>query len=215
MHYPSQDKQGTYPQSRLSTPKSRRCFQRTISGLERGGQFRFLTLTSSKESSPDIHKHFRILMARLKRRGLVKGYIQVPEFTKSGLAHKHIIIRGSYIDQAILSAMWQEIHGAKIVDIRRIKSLHGKGRMANEMAKYMAKENALRYSWDWGWVWKGFCKDWTALKRQFDNLQADGLLQTFKQLLHFWRICLHRGTYLDPYQIIPLLPPPRTTPTPA
>lgn len=193
---------GQYPKSRLTTPKSRRCFHRTISGLERGGQFRFLTLTSSKESSPDIHKHFRALMARLKRRGLVTGYIQVPEFTKSGLAHKHIILRGSYIDQAMLSAMWQEIHGAKIVDIRRIKKLHGKGRLANEMAKYMAKENALRYSWDWGWVWKGFCRDWAALKHNFANLVADGFLQNFSQLLQFWRICLHKGSYLDPYAIM-------------
>jgi hypothetical protein len=146
-------------------------------------------------------------MARLKRRGLVTGYIQVPEFTKSGLAHKHIILRGSYIEQALLSAWWQEIHGAKIVDIRRIKALHGKGRLANEMAKYMAKENALRYSWDWGWVWKGFCRDWAALKHSFNNLLADGFLQNFSQLLQFWRICLHRGGYLDPYAVLGVLSP--------
>lgn len=188
-----------------SNQKSRRCFHRTISGLERGGQFRFLTLTSSKESSPDIHKHFRTLMMRLKRRGLVAGYIQVPEFTKSGLAHKHIILRGKYIDQAVLSAWWQEIHGAKVVDIRRIKAIHGKSRLASEMAKYMSKENALRYSWSWGWVWKGFCNDWASLKKNFDDLMADGLINSFQQLLQFWRLCLHRGAYMDPYDIVPLL----------
>lgn len=147
-------------------------------------------------------------MARLKRRGLYTGYIQVPEFTKSGLAHIHVILRGSYIDQALLSAMWEQIHGAKIVDIRRIKDIHGKNRMANEMAKYLAKENALRYSWSWTWVWKGFCRDWQNLKHEFDNLIADGFIRTFHDLLLFWRYCLHKGRYIPPYQVMGIETPP-------
>jgi len=127
-------------------------------------------------------------MARLKRRGLVTGYIQVPEFTKSGLAHKHIIMRGSYIDQKVLSDMWLEIHGAKVVDIRKVRNLHGKRQIANEMAKYMAKECALRYSWDWGWVWRGFCQHWQRLKRawRFYNLVAT-VQSPFSELLEIWQ----------------------------
>jgi len=179
----------------IQSPKARRCFQRCISGLERGGPFRFLTLTSTRESSPHIHKHFRALMARMKRRGLVSGYIQVPEFTKSGLAHKHIILRGKYIDQAWLSRTWQEIHGAKIVDIRRIRDIHGKGRMANEMSKYMSKETALRYSWDWGWVWKGFCRDWKDLKKTWRDLNEFFPYVPFESLLKIWRGFLRHGSH--------------------
>lgn len=179
----------------MLTAKSRRCYHRVVSGLERGGDFRFLTLTSSRESSPDMHRHFRALMMRLKRRGLVAGYIQVPEFTKSGLAHKHIILRGSYIEQKVLSDMWQEIHGARVVDIRRVKDLHGTRQMGNEMAKYMAKESSGRYSWDWGWVWKGFCGHWCQLKRAWRYCNygcADpGREVPFSDLLRIWRGFLH------------------------
>lgn len=175
------------------TQKSRRCYHRVISGLERGGAFRFLTLTSTRQTSHDIHKHFRTLMMRLKRRGLVEGYIQVPEFTKTGLAHKHIILRGKFIDQAWLSRSWEEIHGAKIVDIRRIKSRYPHGNLAAEMAKYMCKENAFRYSWSWGWVWKGFCRDWHDLKQIWRCWNELNPLEPFEKLLKIWRAFLHMG----------------------
>ena len=178
----------------MLTAKSRRCYHRVVSGLERGGDFRFLTLTSSRESSPDMHRHFRALMARLKRRGLVTGYIQVPEYTKSGLAHKHISLRGSYIEQKVLSDMWQQIHGAKVVDIRRVKQLHGTRQMGNEMAKYMAKESSGRYSWDWGWVWKGFCGHWCQLKRSWRYYNFGSTVDNwvpFSDLLKIWRGFLH------------------------
>lgn len=179
--------------ARKPTQKSRRCYHRVISGLERGGSFRFLTLTSSRQSSHDIHKHFRTLMMRLKRRGLVSGYIQVPEFTKTGLAHKHVILRGKFIAQAALSHDWEEIHGAKIVDIRRIKSRHPHANLAAEMAKYMVKENAFRYSWNWGWVWKGFCRDWLDLKRAWRSLNELYFFTPFEKLLKIWRAFLRLG----------------------
>lgn len=173
--------------------KSRRCYHRVISGLERGGPFRFLTLTSTRQSSHDIHKHFRALMARLQRRGLVSGYIQVPEFTQTGLAHKHVILRGKFIDQAYLSHTWEEIHGAKVVDIRAIKSKHPHSNMAAEMAKYMSKENAFRYSWSWGWVWKGFCRDWHDLKQLWRSLNELFPFTPFEKLLKIWRAFLRQG----------------------
>jgi len=131
-------------------------------------------------------------MLRLKRRGLVAGYIQVPEFTKTGLAHKHVIVRGKYIDQAWLGHTWEEIHGAKIVDITRIRDLHGKGRMAAEMTKYMIKENAFRYSWDWTWVWKGFCRDWHDLKQIWRRNNELSPFVPFEKLLKIWRAFLRR-----------------------
>lgn len=174
----------------MLTAKSRRCFHRVASGLEFSGDVRFLTLTSTRGATrEDMQRHFRALMARLKRRGLVTGYIQVPEYTKSGLLHKHVLLRGRYIDQLVLSQMWQEIHGAKIVDIRRVRNIHGRRQMANEMAKYMAKGTSGRYSWDWGWVWQGFCKDWQRLKRawRYWNEWTTFPESPFSELLQIWR----------------------------
>lgn len=197
----------------MLTAKSGRCFQRVASGLEFDGDLRFLTLTSTRESSPEIQRHFRALMARLKRRGLVTGYIQVPEFTKSGLAHKHILLRGRYIDQVVLSQMWQEIHGSKIVDIRKVRNIHGRRQMANEMAKYMAKDTSGRYSWDWGWVWPGFCRDWQRLKRawRYWNEWTDKPEASFQDLLWCWRWFLRCHSpdnlrrFLDLYDPGPML----------
>lgn len=147
------------------TTKSRRCYHRVISGLERGGELRFLTLTSSNESPDTCQRSFRALYMRLQRRGLIKGYIKVPELSKNGKQHLHVLFRGSYIEQALISQWWQELHHAKVVDIRRVKYGNSRRRVAGYMAKYMSKENSFRYSWNWGWVWRGFCKDWKHLKK--------------------------------------------------
>lgn len=170
--------------------KRRRCFHRVMSGIERGGRLRFLTLTSSNDSPPTIQPSWRKLVMRMRRRGLVKGYIKVPELSKNGKQHCHVLFRGTYIEQAWLSAQWQEIHGAKVVDIRKAVVGKSKTRIAAYLAKYMSKEGAGRYSWDWGWVWKGFVKDWCRLKRYWWRLREVGEHRSFTWLLTQWRLCL-------------------------
>jgi len=123
---------------------------------------------------------------RLKRRGLLQAYIKVPELSKNGKQHLHIIFRGEYIAQAALSEMWQEIHKAKIVDIRRCNLRYGSKGLASYMAKYMSKENIFRYSWSWSWVWKGFCKHWTRLKRTWRYHHELGIVTTFEELIQIW-----------------------------
>ncbi|MBA7682719.1 hypothetical protein ES703_91071 [subsurface metagenome] len=127
---------------------------------------------------------------RLKRRGLMKGYIKVPELSKNGKQHLHVLFRGSYVDQKLLSAWWQELHHAKIVDIRRVWSNADKRKLASDMASYMAKANLYRYSWNWAWVWRGFCKDWTQLKRWWRYLNEGGANFSFTDLLRWWRLWL-------------------------
>jgi len=183
-----------------TTQKSRRCYHRVISGLERGGQFRFLTLTSSNQSPDTCQRSWRCIYMRLKRRGLIEAYIKVPELSKNGKQHLHIIFRGEYIAQAAISEMWQEIHQAKIADIRRCHYKYGKKGLASYMAKYMSKENIFRYSWSWSWVWKGFCRDWTRLKRtwRFYNQSAQPI--PFLDLLKIWKHFLrlkHPGPLLN------------------
>lgn len=166
---------------------------------------RFLTLTSSPGSPPDCQRDFRRLMMRLKRRGLVQGYIRVPEYTKSGLQHLHIIFRGSYIDQALLSHLWDQLHSAKIVDIRAVKPIKGKGGIAAEMAKYMVKSNAGRYSWDWGWVWRGFVKDWKRTIKLWNYINKSGWYYDFQACLRWWRIWLKTGL-APPFDLMPAPP---------
>lgn len=168
------------------TTKSRRCYHRVISGIERGGSLKFLTLTSSPTSPHDIQKSWHTLKARLDRRSLIKGYIKVPEHTKLGFWHLHVLFRGSYIEQQLIGEWWKQIHGAPIVDIRPIKHIRTNSRIAGYMAKYMCKENAGRYSWSWGWVWRGFSRDWQWLKRMYYKAQDYHYTLPFETPLEAW-----------------------------
>lgn len=155
--------------------KSRRTYQRVISGLKVGGQFKFITLTTSEQSwksGKDIQESWRALKERMVRRGLISGYVKVKEFTKRGLPHLHIIVRGPWIPQQWLSQAWMDLHSSPIVDVRRIK---GKGGAAAYLSKYLGKDARSKCSWGWSWVWKGFVKDW----RQH---VSDGLIEGYSML---------------------------------
>jgi len=184
------------------TQKSRRCYHRVISGIERGGDLRFLTLTSSNESPDTCQRSFRALYMRLKRRGLLKGYIKVPELSKNGKQHLHVLFRGSYLEQAELSKWWQELHGARVVDIRKVKGGRTPRQLASYMAKYMSKENIYRYSWNWDWVWRGFCRDWKLLKRLFRYVCGGIYPNNVGDLLRLWRLWLH-GFWEPDFSLLP------------
>ncbi len=169
--------------ARKARQRSKRMYQRVMSGLQKRGEVRLLTLTSASVAcNQAFQRHFRQLRMRLLRRGLLVDYIRCPEFTKSGLRHEHILFRGSYIDQLYLSHLWAEIHGAPVVDIRRVS---GRRRLAGYMANYMAKSPAGRYGYSWGWVWRGFAHSWTVLKRVSRDLGWN-----YKQLLIYWQWCV-------------------------
>lgn len=187
------------------TPKSRRCYHRVISGIERGGRLRFLTLTSSKDSPDSCQRSFRALYMRLKRRNLIQGYIKCPELSKNGKQHLHVLFRGSYIEQQLISAWWQELHHASVVDIRFVHYKRSRSRIASYMAKYMSKDNLFRYSWSWGWVWRGFVKDWNRLKKLYNHLNAYGKSIPFADLLLVWRGWL-RGQLTPDFSLLPQPP---------
>jgi len=190
------------------TAKSRRCYHRVMSGLERGGSLRFITLTSSPNAPDDIQKSWRALYMRLQRRGLIKGYIKVPEITQAGKLHYHILYRGSYISQRLLSRWWSEIHQSPIVDIRSFRPYKGKKPIASYMAKYMSKESAGRYSWSWGWVWRGFAGHWTCYKRWWNHWFNQEGKTTFKNCLLGWQFWLKGVIRLDVSAMKEDLPPP-------
>jgi len=142
---------------------------------------------------------------RLKRRGLIQGYIKVPEASRNGKQHIHVLFRGSYIEQALISSWWQEIHHAKIIDIRRVWANTNKKKLASDMASYMAKDNWYRYSWSWGWVWRGFCRDWTKLKKLWRYLNESGTSFDFSRLIVWWRFWL-KDAWQPPFYLMPQPP---------
>ncbi len=157
------------------TPEERRqkrCFHRVISGLEKGGNLRFLMLSSSDEAVNPIQRDFRRLQMRLKRRHIMDDYIRVVEVKDDGREHIHVIYRGDYLDQRIASHLWEQIHQSPVVHIEKVYlTPTGKRRVASYLAKYMAKESYRRYSWSWGWVYKGFVKTWKASLQIYRSCQ--------------------------------------------
>lgn len=190
------------------TKRSRRCYHRVMSGLERGGKLRFLTLTSSNEAPADIQKSWRALYMRMLRRGLITGYIKVPELTEAGKQHLHVLFRGNFIAQRLLSLWWSEIHQSSVVDIRFVRPYGGKKRVASYMAKYMSKEQAGRYSWSWGWVWRGFCRHWTLYKRYWHQHVERPGRNSFANCLTGWQFWLKGIISVDLEALALDLPPP-------
>ena len=164
--------------ARKAQKRYRRMYHRVMSGLEKNGNVRLLTLTSSPGAG-DFQNDFRKLVKRLNRRGLVEDYIRCPELTQSGLRHDHIVFRGTYIDQQYLSALWLKLHNSSVVDIRRV---HGSRGVACYLANYLAKSPASRYSYSFNWVWRGFAKSWKLL-RGFSKEMG----WSYMRLLTTWR----------------------------
>lgn len=188
--------------------KQRRCFHRVISGLERGGCIRMITLTSSTDAPEDIQRSWRKFYMRAKRRGWIDGYVKIPERTKDGKRHLHILYRGTYIPHDVLSKMWEDIHKSRIVDIRQVKLKKGKYKIASYVAKYMTKETAGRYSWSQGWVWKGFCKHWEIYKKWWwKHVFLEGR-NDFSNCLLGWKLWLKGVYHLDVQAMLEDLPPP-------
>lgn len=170
--------------------KSRRCYHRVMSGIIRGGTLRFITLTSSDAAPADIQRSWRALHMRMVRRGLLQGYIRVPERGQNFRDHLHILFRGSYIDQALIKHWWSQIHNSDIVDIRLVRTYGSPRKIAAYMAKYMSKESSGRYSWSWGWVWRGFVKDWTLYKRWWwKTIHVEGK-NSFRNCIAGWDMWL-------------------------
>jgi len=165
-----------------SARKQKRAFHRIMSGIQATGSYKLLTLTSSPQSPHDIQRSWRRLTQRLQRRGILKdGYIRITEFTHEGRPHFHIIFRGNYVDQVLLSKMWASIHQAPVVDIRRVRSKRG---LSWYLGKYLTKDNQGRLSWSFTWLYQGFVKAWYDLKRIGREANVP-----FSRVLTYWGRC--------------------------
>lgn len=116
----------------------KRAYHRIVSGVQFGkGPLRFVTLTSSPESPPDIRDSLKKAKKFMKRRGLDFQYFAVSESFVNGLRHLHILYRGPFLYQWWLSLLWEKYHKARVVDIR--KTYGSKRGISSYLCKYLLK----------------------------------------------------------------------------
>ena len=183
-----------------SARRARRFYQRFFAGVRSSPlPLRLLTLTTSdKACRRDIHRDWRVLRERLKRRGIRMAYIAVVEH-KLDRTHVHIVFQGNYIDQAWLSHEWSLIHESPIVDIRRVKSQG----MARYLCKYLSKSQEPRpnrYWQSYDWVFKGWV-GWSRLMKSRHGWWPTQLyLNRLKPLINrveLLRLCVEYDPTLD------------------
>ena len=106
----------------------------------------FITLTSNpavgdspEERAQALPNAWRIIVRRAKAKYGYKSipYLCVFEATKYGEPHLHILARVPWIEQAWLSAQMDELTGAPIVDIRRVRTQKN---IVSYVAKYVGKD---------------------------------------------------------------------------
>ena len=115
---------------------------------------------------------------RLRRRFGQFEYIGVRE-VKGDRQHIHLVSRGAYMDQALISAMWQAIHKSKVVDIRAVFKVRGG---AKYLAKYLAKGTLNRYWASYNWVFTGWVSWSRRVKRAIGHFPSKRLLQSLARL---------------------------------
>lgn len=64
-------------------------------------------------------------------------YFLVWERTRRGWPHAHLLLQAPFVPQAWLSAAWDELTGARVVDIRAV---HTTQQVTSYLAKYLAKD---------------------------------------------------------------------------
>lgn len=119
--------------------KSRFPIQRTKTNIRRIVQCnnftKFLTLTF-KDHITDLgesNKKFNLFIKRLKYHYPDLKYLAVPEFTKSGRVHYHILLDLQYVKADVLSAIWS--HG--FIKINRVDKVSNLGVY---ISKYISKD---------------------------------------------------------------------------
>jgi len=109
----------------------------------------FITLTTNpnlfttpddafKQASLAINRLIKVLRRRYPRKRIEYGLVW--EKTKNGWPHAHLLLRAAFIPQKVLSRAWERLSGAKIVDIRMVRT---QGQAAAYVAKYLTKDPAV------------------------------------------------------------------------
>lgn len=171
----------------------------------------FITLTVNPAVGIDradrartLVKAWRLIVKRAKKRHGYKhiAYFCVFEATKAGEPHLHILSTVPWLDQKWLSRQMDEIAGAPIVDIRKVRSVtHAARYIAKYVGKAPHKFGTLKRYWHTrGWdltPYKpepdpGFWSSaWTPTDKTLEALQEEWEFQGWtctltKGRLHGW-----------------------------
>lgn len=170
---------------------------------------RFMTLTTARRMKRTIEQSFDVLKMRILRATVKKDGFLGFKFnryfklrTSEGYGVLHIIYWGRFIPQRWLSKNWDDIHGAKIVDIRKCYSRRRKvnGLVGYLLSRYLQRQPIERMSYGWKWAWLGFCKSWRKFKEIYGQMRKTTvssmrLLNTYKiRLITHWNNGFYRKT---------------------
>lgn len=115
---------------------------------------RFLTLTSDparfynpRDALIHLKSALPVLVGYLRRRKFSLEYVAVWEFTEAGWPHIHLVTRGDYIPQKIISGAWDTLGCGSIVHIEKITEGFAAARY---VTKYLAKGTAHVAWWPRG-----------------------------------------------------------------
>jgi hypothetical protein len=133
--------------------------------LSLGEPERFITLSRAGDTPKRISLNLKHFIQALRRKGYEFEYAAVVELHRNGQAHLHLLQRGDYIPQKVLSKCWHiatskgyQGVGSSVVDIRAIQ---GQQSVRGYLLKYLKK------SWE---AEKHDPKSWAALQENYPGL---------------------------------------------
>jgi len=111
---------------------------------------RLITLTvnpacwnSPRDAYDGTRRKLGDLNKRLRKELGEWEYFRVLEVTKKGWPHYHLVARCPYIPQARISNLWNELTGAPIVDVRKIRKSK---EVYYYVMKYLAKQTYIEWT---------------------------------------------------------------------
>lgn len=93
---------------------------------------RFVTLSRVGPDLQVVHQRLKTLSKALRRSGYGWEYLAVPEVHQNGFWHLHLLQKGDFIPQQVLSHRAESAGMGRVVDIRRISD-------GQEVPKYLCK----------------------------------------------------------------------------
>jgi len=132
----------------------RHCAVKKIRDLARKTQGaapnRLLTLTvdpskwdTPREAFDGTRRQVPELIRQLRSQFGEFEYLRVTELTRGGWPHYHLLVRSSYIPHAKVKAIWQQLTGAIIVDLRQVKDTF---RAYEYLVKYLTKMHEIAWT---------------------------------------------------------------------
>jgi hypothetical protein len=202
------------------TKKQRRAFHRCISGLFRAKgrleRIRFMTLTSSPQSNRSkLNYHFNLLVKQIEYTfGFKMQYWKVRTNEGYGVLHvlfrvidntlprkrkKSVLVskrRRGFIPHSWLSKTWEEIHGAKVVEIHELKGKKTEREITSYVVgNYVSKQPIERMSYSHKWVCIGFSKKW----KKFLEVYSKRAVEVWDNWLLIANFCGYRDLKLDSF----------------